>query len=285
MTVNVSRGLERFERRLQERSEKFQQELDKLAIPEEAFGLRLTALPVGEGLPLGHAGQLEKLFPPSNNPVKDGLWLSVKKKSKVDDLNSRLLKELHSDFSSLLRFRWQPRLHDALGLREIRREMSTLSSGNPLGGNLTFSYHELHRDGLLEFGHMSCSHLYVDSKAGEILFNPDWPLVLLANAASWVDRIRRLASAPGAKYNIQIEIQCRGKTVIWVGGNLPPLRSPPMLAPISNYSLDQKPADLLLTFYQHFWGLLGRDGEGYGKEGNGERYDEIEFEVGEKQDK
>ena len=48
MTLNVSRGLERLEKRLRERSERFHQEFDCLKTPKDAFGIRLTATPVGE---------------------------------------------------------------------------------------------------------------------------------------------------------------------------------------------------------------------------------------------
>ena len=49
MTLNVSRGLECLDRRLSERSERFQrEEFKRLATPEDAFGIRLTAAPVGD---------------------------------------------------------------------------------------------------------------------------------------------------------------------------------------------------------------------------------------------
>ena len=48
MTLNVSRGLELLEKRLSERSERFHQEFDCLKTPKDAFGIRLTASPVGE---------------------------------------------------------------------------------------------------------------------------------------------------------------------------------------------------------------------------------------------
>ena len=45
MTLNVARGLERLERRLSERAERFSQEFDRLETPEDALGIRLTAAP------------------------------------------------------------------------------------------------------------------------------------------------------------------------------------------------------------------------------------------------
>ena len=48
MTLNVSRGMERIDKRLEERSERFQRELDRLQTPDDSYGLRLIALPIGE---------------------------------------------------------------------------------------------------------------------------------------------------------------------------------------------------------------------------------------------
>ena len=293
MTVNVSGDSEAVKRRLQERSNQFQQEFDKLETPEESFGLRLTALPVDEDVRFDHIDKLTALFPLPDNTVEDVLRDDLLRCYRVyRDMKKngrrRKLEVPGSFFSSPLLSSswkgssfWQSKLPDTY----IRREgLDALLPDNRLERNLTVNYKELHCDGLLEFCHISCNRFHGDSKGKKILFNPDWPLVLLANIAIWAGRIRCHASAFKAEYRIQIEIQCKGETEILVGENLTFLRSPSMLAPISNYSLDQKPADLLLTFYQHFWGLLGRDGEGYGKEGNGERYDEIEFEVDERYD-
>ena len=48
LTLNISRGLERLERRLSERSERFQQEFERINEPEKSFGIRATAIPVGD---------------------------------------------------------------------------------------------------------------------------------------------------------------------------------------------------------------------------------------------
>ena len=48
MTLNMTRGLERLERRLSERAEHFRQEFERLTTPHDAWGIRLTAAPVGD---------------------------------------------------------------------------------------------------------------------------------------------------------------------------------------------------------------------------------------------
>ena len=47
MTLNVSRGLERLDKRLAERAERFEKEFGYLERPAEAFGVRVSAVPIG----------------------------------------------------------------------------------------------------------------------------------------------------------------------------------------------------------------------------------------------
>ena len=50
LTLNLSRGLERLERRLAMRSERFAEEFKCLESPDRAYGIRATAAPVGEDI-------------------------------------------------------------------------------------------------------------------------------------------------------------------------------------------------------------------------------------------
>ena len=50
LTLNLSRGLERLERQLEARSELFEKEFDRLTTPDDAWGIRATAAPVGEDI-------------------------------------------------------------------------------------------------------------------------------------------------------------------------------------------------------------------------------------------
>ena len=58
MTLNVSRGLERLERYLSERAELFRQEFERLQTPKDAWGIRLTAAPVGDEI------RIDRVFRP-----------------------------------------------------------------------------------------------------------------------------------------------------------------------------------------------------------------------------
>ena len=68
MTLSLARGAERLQRRFHDRSRKFQDEFKKLQSPEDAFGIRVSAIPVGDDVRLESvfsAGRLiDALRPP-----------------------------------------------------------------------------------------------------------------------------------------------------------------------------------------------------------------------------
>ena len=77
MTLNLARGTERLERRLRERSRKFEEEFKRLETPDDAFGFRMTAVPVGDEIRFGSVysggNLIEELSPPE---VKVGRGLN-----------------------------------------------------------------------------------------------------------------------------------------------------------------------------------------------------------------
>ena len=135
MTLNVSRGLERLERQLSERSERFRQEFERLQTPENAWGIRLTAAPVGDEIRIErvfrHPGLAEELEEP---------WHSVL--HRQGDKERQLSGSAHIDQLPIF---WKPRL------RATRAEPS-FDLSNDLPYN---SYRELHWDGLIELGFVS----------------------------------------------------------------------------------------------------------------------------------
>ena len=52
MTLNVTRGLERLDKKLRERAARFEREFERLTSPDDAYGIRITALPVGDDVRL-----------------------------------------------------------------------------------------------------------------------------------------------------------------------------------------------------------------------------------------
>ena len=186
MTLNVSRGLERLERRLLERSERFQREFSRLTTPEDAFGIRLTAVPTGEEIRLDRVfqqGSIRKEF-----FVR---WFTVSRTSEhaPETLWSPLLNP-PSD--------WRPILRGA------RAEFDFLRNNLP-----HVVYRELHSDGLTELGYVRCSSEVRNGK----LFSPDWLVVIFANMAIWADHVRKQAGAPTTEYALEAEIRVSGNTV------------------------------------------------------------------------
>ena len=180
MTLNVARGLERLEKRLLERAKRFRQEFERLENPKDAWGIRLTAAPVGDEIRIDrvfrHPADLAEEF--------NELWRKV-----LQGSNGRELKGLgYNGFT--LPWSWKPRL------RATRAEPSFDLSNN-LPRN---SYRELHCDGLIELGCVSvCSSSPDGKRTFPCPLPPDLPVDMFANLAVWADRVRRRALAPTAE--------------------------------------------------------------------------------------
>ena len=137
MTLNVSRGLERLERRLKERTERFQREFHRLETPEDAFGIRLTAIPTGEEI------RIDRVF--QEGRIRKEYTLQWHTVSRQHGSSQSPLD--HPFYNRLLA--WQPILRGTRA--ELNVERSNLSHIN---------YRELHCDGLVELGLVLCSAQY-----------------------------------------------------------------------------------------------------------------------------
>ena len=262
-TLDVSRGIQRFDERLrerlQDRSEKFLQELNHLKTPDESFGIRFTALPVDEDVQFDSVFQKEELFTK---------WCPVFEKN--GDQWRALENPPHGYPPQDPQF-WRPMV------RATRNETETLS-----GGSFMFSYQELHCDGMLELVYLSCNHGYMANQKSNIpmYLDPDWPFILFANTVNWANHLRASSSALMTEYRLQVEIQYKGVIPVYVAKfnpnflNLQLLLNPPKLSsskilPAYTLGVETPPSILLQTFYQDFWNWLGKHGE-------------TEFVVGEK---
>ena len=244
MTLNVSRGMERLDKRLKERSERFGREFDLLATPGDAFGLRFTALPVGEEARFHRVYRQRKLDDALSTP-----WRTV------TQVRRRRLLKYPYQFPPLF---WRAILRGARA--DIR------PSGKE---HLEIGYQELHCDGLLEWGCAACSQVS--------LLGPDLPLVLFANTLAWADHIRSQSTSPIDEYGIEVEIRTIGNPVR-VGSpddrtlmalmkvasgrrdseidNLAPKISDIMFPRYSSHG-DETAVTLLSIFNSDFWNWLG----------------------------
>ena len=251
MTLNMSRGLERLEKRLSERANRFRHEFERLQTPENAWGIRLTAAPVGDEIRIGrvfrHPGLAEELEEP---------WHGVL--HRQGDKERQLSGSANIGFE-LPNF-WKPRL------RAARAEPdSTLYNDRPYN-----SYREIHCDGLIELGFVSVRNYSGGEKPRSGPLAPDLLVNLFANLAVWADRVRKQSRAPTAEYALEVEVISIGGPVMVFDPNseqrylytrlAPPTFQPGPTAfprcPLG--SPDEIPA-LLALFYRDFWNSLGKD--------------------------
>ena len=239
MTLNVSRGLERLEKRLSERSERFQEEFSRIERHDNLFGLRLTAVPVVEEIRFNRVFQQGRITQELDTP-----WRKV---SRPTDNGERTLGA-PPGFPPLF---WQPLLR---GARAECYASNTSYLPSETG------YRELYCDGLVEFGFVS-----IADEAGRCL-DPDWPIVLFANLAAWVDHVRNEARAPNLEYALEVETRNVGNAGfvrksggLWIAHH----HTPPRLrnAKFPTYPLNdsEEIVVLLARFYRDFWNAMQED--------------------------
>lgn len=254
MTLNLSRGLERLEQRLKDRANRFPSEFQRLATPDDAWGLRLTAAPVQDDL------RIERVF-------QDG--------AIVRDFDAPWRRILHreNELKGLLEKRipsfWRPKL------RATRAEEASIHNGRLYHRN---SFRELHCDGLIELGfaharfYPRVRHEPEDPEIAPL--PPGLPTDMFANLALWADHIRRQVNSPTVEYALEFEICVVGGTVpvsayqrfyepdLLYEPDLPALSPGSIIFP--KYSLGDFASipNLISVFYRDFWNHLGQDTSG-----------------------
>ena len=241
MTLNVSRGLERLERQLSERSERFRQEFKRLQTPGNAWGIRLTAAPVGDEIRIDRVFRQGGISEEFNEP-----WHKVLQgETSFVGLESM----------DMLPNYWQPRLRSARAERDLN-----------FPNNLPYnSYRELHCDGLIELGFVACR----GEKSNLFFLLPGLPIEMFANLTVWADCIRRQSLAPTAEYALEFEVISIGGSVVVSDPNSDhhhfARHDPPTLQPgttkFPKYPLGNPTGipDLLAEFYRDFRNSLGSD--------------------------
>lgn len=262
MTLNVSRGLERLESWLDKRSQRFEEEFKRLENPEIAYGLRFTALPVGEEVQFDRVFREGRLAEELEEPWRT---VTIRNESHTSPLGD------HTNYSGIRSSSWQPKL------RAARQDWGHRDNAGPYVNQSVKIYREIHCDGLLEFGVVSAFERSDDTnnQNKQLLLSPDWLIVFLGNLAIWADRIRSQARAPTAEYALDVEIRAIGRPVTVVTGNAGPSWKPSSrpsvgetwgmlqldLPKFPRYSLRDADAipSLLESFNCDFWNSIGLD--------------------------
>ncbi len=237
LTLNISRGLERLKERLLERSERFQQEFERIIEPEKSFGIRATALPVGDEIRFDrvfrHGQIIKNLCAPWQQALqgKDG----------AQRYNNHHTEPIH----------WRPILRGA------RAEL--YSEEIPPHKLYEHIYREIHCDGLIELGHLSGTYEYQEKQ--ELSLLPADPLVLFANLISQAHRLRNQAGVPVAEYAVEVEIHVKGVPAIVPWNRYRSGKLAPSTITFPRYSLgdSNEGNDLLNLFYRDFLNSLGQD--------------------------
>ena len=236
LTLNISRGFERLEKRLSERSERFQQELERINEPKKSFGIRATAIPVGDEIRFDRVFRHHRIIENLCEP-----WRTLQ-------INPQI-----RNFQYIEPTRWRPILR---GARAEFYNQETLPH-KPTEQ----IYREIHCDGLIELGYLSGTTELQGEHSLSIL--PDTPLVLFMNLITQAHLMKNQASVPMAEYAVEVEIYVRGipVAVSWSHrhGSLGELA--PSTIKFPHYSLGDpnEGNDLLNLFYRDFWNSFGQD--------------------------
>ena len=177
MALNVSRGLERLEKRLSQRSERFREEFERLERHENAFGIRLTAVPVVDEI------QRERVF--QSGGIVEELDIPWSPVVIQGNSNSKQNLEAPPRFPPLF---WRPLVRGARG--------ETVA---PPSFQLSYlGYREIYCDGLVEFGLVETA----------LFARCEWFFAMFANLAVWADHVRK--EVPAVEYAIEVEVHNLG---------------------------------------------------------------------------
>ena len=174
MTLNVSRGIERLERQLSERSRRFHNEFDCLSDPGNAYGLRFTAVPVNDDI------RIDRFF-------REGHLIDK------FDFNWKIILGNGGKIRNSLRpLIWKPIVRgarsDSLQKYDGDRKLDTND------------YYEIHQVGLIEFGFVSVlGGLNIRYRFSEFY-------ALFGNLVVWAHNVKCLSSAINSEYTIEVEI-------------------------------------------------------------------------------
>ena len=252
MTLNVARGLERLDKRFSERSKRFCEEFGYLETPDKAFGIRITAMPAGDEIHIDRVFRRGATAEEFREPLRT---VSLHEgRENPSTLNGEGIIPSYL-FSRPL-------------LRAVREELD--SSSLEMKHSYS-SYRELHCDGLIETGFVSCGRnskpLTVSEQKGDLYLSPNLYIFIFANMLVWANRIRTQAQAPAAEYAFEVEIHAIGisaspETSSFRRG-LPGAVLQPGSVKFPRYPLGAGGPDevsqLLALFWRDFWNSLGRD--------------------------
>lgn len=135
-------------------------------------------------------------------------------------------------------------------------------------------YREIHFDGIVEIGLMTCRD-YGSGGQCELRLYPSWIITMFSNLVVWADRVRSAASAPAAEYAVDVEVYVQSGSLSVAGYGQDPffkryltadpgpdsIRFPGELLSGPRYSLGEQSeiTELIAQFERDFWNSAGED--------------------------
>ena len=251
MTLNLAKGHEKIESKFAERSKCFRRDFQRLQSPNDAFGIRLSAMPVSDEI------RLERVF--YANEIVGKFSKPNVKVFRQHNTHQEVLTGV-SGYHNMFPTDWRPML------RGTRAEVDQ----SPFGDIVQIYYWEIHCDGLVELGFYSLrefTHPTTDEYY-QLNLRVDLPVVEFANLIFWADKMRNQASAPTTEYAIDVEITIFGDNVSVTRSGNNTLRYfsdigelQPEAKKFPRYALgdlDNFP-QLVALFERDFWHSFGKD--------------------------
>lgn len=209
MVIRTAEWQARLENRLAHRSTRFQKQFRRVCYPRDAYGIRLTAMPVSNDV------QLSLPFVNEYSLAQDYAKPAVRVTFRDADNRECLIPNVGHTYNMSWTGRhalWHPILRGA--------QMECADRGNAAEprtrppSTRRYAYQEFHQDGLAEMGFISATQLADESiekqTAWGLRFYDSVPITLLAELTEWTKALRRRAGVPQAEYLVDVEFCIEG---------------------------------------------------------------------------
>ena len=254
-TLNTAHGLERLEKVFAKRDSLFQEEFNSLVNPVDAFGVRLSAIPVRDNVWIDRVFHQRRIIPSLDKP-----WTDVFEHQEGSEPRKLLPTGMHNPS-----FPWRPVLRGVRG-EEIEKRFRFLSK-TERNSDLPQSilYNEIYCDGIIELG-LVVHNSYPNSSDEnfKLFIAPDLPLSMFANLITQLHHVRTLAGSPMAEYAVEVIASVKGarRTIGRPDYSFEPVGTIPSgTLEFPRYSLTDVYdfPDMLNLFFRDLYNALGRD--------------------------
>lgn len=214
------------ERLLSERSSRFLSEFERLKTPEDAFGIRMTAMPVGADIRFDQVFRQNSIVKNLDEPwhkvlyqpgsgetsarIGQGGHIPSVEESRSGQSGSKRVVEDDLHRRAIFPSCWQPMLRAARAEPCLDHHSADL---------LRNSYREIHCDGLVEWGFVEIRQYISEGKPRTSSLSLKLVIPMFANLVLWADQVRGQAHTPTAEYTLEVEIYAKGGPVpVGLGG-------------------------------------------------------------------